>query len=297
MTRRQGWAEHEPSQDEPAQDSARVIRALQELELSEGERADLLPIALRLAQPEPLTSSAAATQRLADQLAQRLFSPSPVRQAIRAHRAREGTMGALLGLARAQISMLHPLFWVLSAGIVAVGAVSLSSDVPLNQALFLQSLGPLLAFLGAWLAFRGMGLRVLECEMACPPSLVEMTLARLVIVLGYDLALGLAMSWVVSAHTRLGLALVLAHWLMPLLLVIGVALALSEWLTIAWSATLAYAAWLSLVAMQMATQPNGAQMWSTSTMAEVVLGIVGVILLALTLVRMRDVAPRWLPHV
>jgi hypothetical protein len=206
-------------------------------------------------------------------------------------------VGTLLGLARAQISMLHPLFWLLSAGIVAVGAIALSSDTSLNQAFLLQSLGPLLAYLGAWLAFRGMGLRVLECEMACPPSLVQMTLARLVIVLGYDLALGLGMSWVVSAHARLGLALVLGHWLTPLLVVIGLALALSEWLTIAWSATLAYAAWLSLLAVQFATQPSGVPMWSSSATGEVVLGIAGVILLVLTLVRMHDLAPRWLPHV
>jgi hypothetical protein len=197
------------------------------------------------------------------------------------------------------MSMLHPLFWLLSAGIVALGTVALSSGVPLNRALFLQALGPMLAYLGALLAFRGMGLRVLECEMACPPSLMQVTLARLVIVLGYDLALGIGMTGILSAHDRLSLALVLLHWLMPLLLVMGVALALSEWLTIALSATLAYVAWLSLVAIQVATQQQAYLQWSvfTTSTFEIVLGIVGMTLLVLTLGRMRILATHWLPHV
>jgi hypothetical protein len=157
----------------------------------------------------------------------------------------------------------------------------------------------MLAYLGALLAFRGMGLRVLECEMACPPSLMQVTLARLVIVLGYDLALGIGMTGVLSAHERLSLVPLLLHWLMPLLLVIGIALALSEWLAIALSATLAYGTWLSLVAIQLATQQQAHLLWSISTTStfEVVLGIVGMILLVLTLGRMRILATHWLPHV
>jgi len=192
--------------------------------------------------------------------------------------------------------MLHPLFWLLSAGIVAIGAGALSGDIRLNQALYLQALGPLLAYLGASLAFRGMGLRMLECEMACPPSLVQITLARLVIVLAYDLLLGTAMTWLVSVRAHMSLAVVLAHWLMPLLLVMGLALVLSQWLTISWSASLAYGAWLGLVATQMATLPNSSQTWTTSAQFELAIGIAGMILLTLTLARLRDVAPRWLPR-
>ncbi|PWT78759.1 MAG: hypothetical protein C5B60_00665, partial [Chloroflexi bacterium] len=199
--------------------SEHTLRALSELDLDEREYAELLPTALLVAQAKPPVSSDGTLQQTVTRLAPYVFSSSPVRQAIQAQLARRGALGELLELARAQISMLHPLFWVLSAGIAAAGAVALSSGVPSNQGLLLQALGPLLAYLGALLAFRGMGLRVLECEMACPPSLMQITLARLVIVLGYDLGLGIGMAGIVSAHERVSLVLVLMHWLMPLLLV------------------------------------------------------------------------------
>ena len=52
---------------------------------------------------------------------------------------------------------------------------------------------------------------MLELELVCPPSPVQVTIARLVLVLGYDLALGLAWGlalWV--AGTPQGLALLLS---------------------------------------------------------------------------------------
>jgi hypothetical protein len=239
-------------------------------------------------------------QRIVARLAPHVFSASPVRQAIQARLARRSAPAAILELARTQISMLHPLFWVLSAGIAAAGAVALSSGAPLNQGLLLQALGPLLAYLGALLAFRGMGLRVLECEMVCVPSLMQITLARLVIVLGYDLGLGIGMAGIVSAHERVSLVLVLMHWLMPLLLVMGVALALSGWLEMGVSATLAYGVWVAVVAIQMSTAHTAPEQMpgvSTTSAVEGLLGLAGVLLLLVTLGRMRTLATRWLPHV
>ena len=61
------------------------------------------------------------------------------------------------------------------------------------QELLLRASGPLLAYLGTVIAFRGLGERVLELEMVCLPSPAQLALARLVIVLGYDLGLGLAL--------------------------------------------------------------------------------------------------------
>ena len=50
-----------------------VIRAVQELELAESERTDLLQTALRLARPGSLVASVEETQRLAVRLADILF--------------------------------------------------------------------------------------------------------------------------------------------------------------------------------------------------------------------------------
>jgi uncharacterized membrane protein len=169
----------------------------------------------------------------------------------------------------------------------------------LNQGLLLQGLGPLLAYLGALLAFRGMGLRVLECEMACPPSLMQITLARLVIVLGYDLGLGIGLAGIISVHERVSLVLVLMHWLMPLLLVMGAALALSQWLEMAVSATVAYGVWVALVVIQIETvhtAPHQVSSVSTTSTVEVLLGLAGMLLLLATLGRMRALAKRWLPR-
>jgi hypothetical protein len=273
-----------------------VVDALRELDLAEREYAELLPAANWLARRGEPLAPADAAGRLAARLAPLALPAAPARRALGGPRERRDGVGALLALARTQVSMLRPAFWLLSAGIVAVGTAAQSVGVPVNQALALQALGPLLAYLGATLAFRGMGLRVLECELACPPTLAEITLARLVIVLGYDLALGIAMTWIVSIHDRAGVSVVLLHWLMPLLLVMGVALALSRWLAIAHAAALAYGAWLSLVAIQLATQPRAGQMWTTPATFEVALGIAGAALLALSLALMRDGAPRWLPR-
>src|SRR5258707_1286704 len=77
---------------------------------------------------------------------------------------------------------------------------------------------------------RGVGLGAGECEIACPASPVQLTLARLAVVLGYDVALGLCLSvvgWLRAMHAGASFLAVTLHWSMPLLLVAGLALVLS----------------------------------------------------------------------
>src|SRR5262249_537128 len=109
--------------------------------------------------------------------------------------------------------------------------------------------GPLLAYLGTIVAFRGRGARVLELELVCLPSPLQLALARLVIVLGYDVGLGLALSLLLwpgcSAHV---LALPL-RFLLSLPLVPGLALLLSLRLSVQAAASLAYASWLTFLAI------------------------------------------------
>ena len=226
--------------------------ALREQGASPEECADLLPAVRRLSewqapQPEP-----ADTRRLLARLTTALPVHSPVRQAIHEHR--QHRVAFLLATARAQVSLFGLGFWLVSALItlVGVGAVVVLSNVVPDQALALQALvlrisGPLLAFLGTIVAFRGRGARVLELELVCLPSPLQLAIARLVIVLGYDVGLSLALSlllWAGGSSQVLALTL---SWFTPLLLVAGLALLLSLRLSIQVAASLAYGSWLALL--------------------------------------------------
>src|SRR5258708_1790777 len=238
-----------PQSSWPFERPEQLADALREQGASPEECADLLPAVRRLSewqapQPEP-----ADTRRLLARLTPELPAPSPVRQAIREHR--QHRVAFLLATARAQVSLFGLGFWLVSALItlIGVGAVVVLRNVGPNQALVLLALvlrisGRLLAFLGTIVAFRGRGARVLELELVCLPSPLQLAIARLVIVLGYDVGLSLALSlllWAGGSSQVLALTL---SWFTPLLLVAGLALLLSLRLSIPVAASLAYRSWL-----------------------------------------------------
>jgi hypothetical protein len=215
-----------------------------------------------------------------------------VRQAIREHRQRTG-ISWLLATACTQVSLFGPAFWLVSALITLLGAGVVLSKVLPDQELVLRASGPLLAYLGTVVAFRGPGLRVLELELVCLPSPLQLAMARLVIVLGYDVGLGLALSLALWAGgTGQVLALTLA-WLMPLLLVAGLALLLSLRLSVQAAASLAYGGWLAFLAI--GTTSNFQLLLLTPPL-EVLLGCIGLALLAIALLRLPTSMHRLLPH-
>jgi len=71
-----------------------------------------------------------------------------------------------------------------SALVTLLGAVVVLSNVLPDRELALRASGPLLAYLGTVVAFRGSDRRTLELELVCLPSPLQLALARLVIVLG-----------------------------------------------------------------------------------------------------------------
>src|SRR5215472_11464392 len=201
------------------------------------ECAELLPALLRLSewqapQPEP-----ADTRRLLTWLTPELPAFSPVRQAIQEHRRHR--ISLLLTTARAQVSLFGLGFWLVSALVTLVGAVVVLSSVLPDQELVLRASGPLLAYLGTIVAFRGREARVLELELVCLPSPLQLALARLVIVLGYDVGLSLALSLVLWAGGSGDVLALAFSWFMPLLLVAGLALLLSLCLSVQAAASLA----------------------------------------------------------
>jgi hypothetical protein len=277
--------------------------ALHEQGATPEESADLLPALRRLSewqapQPEP-----ADTRRLLARLTMELPALSPVRQAIREHR--QHRISWLLATARAQVSLFGLGFWLVSALVTLVGAGVVSSNVLVDagvassnvlpvQEVILRASGPLLAYLGTIVAFRGREVRVLELELVCLPSPLQLALARLVIVLGYDVGLGLALSLALWAGgTEQVLALTLS-WFMPLLLVAGLALLLSLRLPVRAAASLAYGSWLAILTLG-STSPL--QVFLLSPALAVLPGCIGLAGLALALLRMHADMHHLLPHV
>ncbi|GHO70232.1 hypothetical protein KSC_091240 [Ktedonobacter sp. SOSP1-52] len=267
---------------------------LREQGASPDECADLLPVLHRLPewqapQPEP-----ADTRRLLARLTTELPTLSPVRQAIRAHQQRRhANFSLLLATARAQVSLFGLGFWLVSALVTLVGSVVVLSKILSDQEMVLRASGPLLAYLGTLVAFRGRGARVLELELVCPPSPLQLVMARLVIVLGYDVGLGLALGlvlWAGGAEHVLALTL---SWLMPLLLVVGLALLLSLRLPVQAAASLAYGSWLAILAIGSITN---LQALLLTPELSVLPGCIGIALLAIALLRLHADMHRLLPR-
>lgn len=270
---------------------------LREQGIAPDELDDLLPVARRLAEWQIPPATPAESQRLLMRLAPQVLGQSAVRQAAYARSQRPGAgVSWLLATARAQVSLFGLAFWLVSALVTLLGAVATLSNVSATlstQQLLLRASGPLLAYLGTVIAFRGTSEHVLELELACLPSPAQVTVARLVIVLGYDVGLGLALGlalWVGGVGQALALTL---SWLMPLLLVAGLALLLSLRLSVQAAAAVAYGSWLTFLAFGVIANFQALPLMS---MIDILAGGVGVALLIVALLRLQTDMPRLLPH-
>src|SRR6266436_2873 len=280
-----------PQSSWPFERPEQLTDALREQGASPEECANLLPAVRRLSewqapQPEP-----ADTRRLLARLTSALPAFSPVRQAIHEHR--QHRISFLLATARAQVSLFGLDFWLVSALITLLGAAVVLSNVLPNHELVLRASGPLLAYLGTIVAFRGRGARVLELELVCLPSPLQLAIARLVIVLGYDVGLSLALSlllWAGGSSQVLALTL---SWFTPLLLVAGLALLLSLRLSIQVAASLAYGSWLALLTI---STISNLQSLLLAPALLVLPGCIGLAGLSIALLRLHSDMHRLLPH-
>ncbi|GHO88503.1 hypothetical protein [Dictyobacter formicarum] len=265
---------------------------LREQGASPEEQADLLPALRRLSEWQAPQPSPADTRRLLAVLATELPAHSPVRQAIHEHRQQR--IALLLETARAQVSLFVPGFWLVSALVTLLGAAVVLSRVIPDQAMMLRISGPLLAYLGTIVAFRGRGARVLELELVCLPSPLQLAIARLVIVLGYDVGLSLALSLLLWAGgSGQVLALTLA-WFMPLLLVAGLALLLTLRLSVQAASSVAYGIWLAFLAISTVSHLQGLLF---APVLLVLPGCIGLAGLSIALLRMHANMHRQLPHI
>jgi hypothetical protein len=280
-----------PQSSWPFERPEQLADALREQGASPEEQADLLPALRRLSEWQAPQPSPADTRRLLTRLATELPTHSPVRQAIHEHQQQR--IALLLETARAQVSLFGLGFWLVSALVTLLGAAVVLGRVIPDQAMGLRISGPLLAYLGTIVAFRGRGARVLELELVCLPSPRQLAIARLVIVLGYDVGLSLALSLLLWAGgSGQVLALTLA-WFMPLLLVAGLALLLMLRLSVQTASAVAYGSWLAFLAISTVSHLQGLLL---APVLLVLLGCIGLAGLALALLRMQADMHRLLPH-
>lgn len=280
----------------PFDNQEHLAEALREQGAAPEEIDDLMPALLRLSEWQAPQPSSADTRRLLSVLTTVLPALSPVRQAIREYRqGQRSSLSWLLATARAQVSLFGLSFWLVSVLVTVLGAVVALSGVPLvgDRIFALRAFGPLLAYLGTVSAFRGISLRVLEFELVCLPTLWQLALARLVIVLGYDTGLGLLLGlilWAGGAGSFLALTL---SWLMPLLLVAGLALLLSLRLSMPVAAALAYVSWLAVLVFDATATLRALPL---TPLSEALPGGIGLALLAIALLRLRATMHYLLPR-
>jgi hypothetical protein len=266
--------------------------ALRELDATPAEIAAWAPLVRRLTEWPEGHITQASQGYLLSVLEQAMPLHSTVRQAIRERKPRRVT--ALLAIARTQVSLFGLGFWLVSALVTLLGAAVVLGRMIPDQELALRVSGPLLAFLGTIVAFRGRGARVLELELVCLPSPLQLAIARLVIVLGYNVGLSLALSLVLWASgSGQVLALTLA-WFMPLLLVAGLALLLMLRFSVQTASAVAYGSWLAFLAISAVSHLQGLLL---APVLLVLPGCIGLAGLALALLRMHANMHHLLPHI
>jgi hypothetical protein len=167
-------------------DRGRLTRALAE----QGLAGDLLADVEQLVAWAPEAPRPEETRRLLAALTPHLPRPRPD---LRAEFAR------LVGLALTQATVLRLGFWTGSAAVMLAGVGLLVAAPDLSRSLVLLLAGPLLAYLGTAAGFRGEGLRVLEVEFACPVTPRQLTIARLLVIVGYQTAVGMVLTALLSA--------------------------------------------------------------------------------------------------
>lgn len=199
---------------------------------------------------------------------------------------------SLLGqLARVQVRLVPRGVWIASAltmvgGILLALLVAFAPRDPLralHAAFILGIFAPLVAAIGAAYVYGPQSDSGLELALATPTSPRVVLLARLILVVGYDLLLSTAGSLLLVVVGRGTLAAIVGVWMGPLLLLSSVSLVLSLIISAVGAVTGAIVMWASRLvaaipahdaAFQSAQAPLKA-MWQTSP---------AVILVALALV-------------
>lgn len=248
-------------------DRVRLAEALAEQGFAPDDVADLLPDVQRLVAWAPEPPQPEETRRLLT-----LLSPHVP---VAAGRPRF-ELERLVGLALTQATVMRLGFWTGSAAVMLTSVVLLLAAPNLSRSLVFLLAGPLLAYLGTAAGFRGESLRVIEVEFACPVTPRQLTIARLFVIVGYQAAVGMALTGVLSGGGGGPWFMVTLLWLAPLLAGTGATLLASVRIGVGRAGALVYVVWI-LVAV---TSWRVGLAWVTSPGAEMSLAALGLALIA-----------------
>jgi hypothetical protein len=254
----------------------RLARALAE----QGLDGDLLPDVEQLVAWAPDAPRPEETRRLLAALTPHV--PARARPDLRAELAR------LVGLALTQATVPRLGFWTGSAAVMLVSVGLLLAAPDLDRTLVLQLAGPLLAYLGTAAGFRGESLRVLEVEFACPVTRHQLTVARLLVIVGYQTAVGMALTAVLSAAGGTSWPSVTLLWLAPLLAGTGATLLGSLRFGVSRAGGVVYAVWVLVAVSSWRAGPG----WIASPAAELCLVALGCALTAAAVALLPAALPR-----
>jgi hypothetical protein len=135
-------------------------------------------------------------------------------------------MPVILRLVQPQ-AMLLSRWFVLASILVLIAGLAIINVMNGNMLRFLTNAAPILGILTVFYEFRAKSSGTIELEAACPYSPAQLAAARLLVVLGYDILLCLAVTPFVSYCQGQMLWQVIVSWFAPLLLVLGIALTVS----------------------------------------------------------------------
>jgi len=225
-----------------------LARSLDELTLDEDERGVVMPALAALAAwtVEPTSKD---TQALIHHLSSLLPANAPAPTNLRARSGVHDELEYLISVAVSQMTVLHAGFWVGSLVVMAIGGLLAASQQDGTRNVVLYLAGPLLAYIGTAVGFRAESIGVLEFEFACPITPRQLTVARLLVIVGYQTVAGLVMTVAFSAVIGSTVQQVVAMWLAPLLFGTGVTLLCSLRFRIAWAGAAVYAGWVGLVVL------------------------------------------------
>ncbi len=156
-----------------------------------------------------------------------------------------GPFARAWALLAAQVPLVRRELWTASALVMAVGYLAAILQGGSQSGAIIQALAPLIAAAGLAMIYGPENDPGLELALATPTSPRQVLLARLVVVFGYDLALGLVASGgLVAVVPPALLGQIVVGWLAPMTFLSALALVLSMVIGTGNAVTIAVMLWL-----------------------------------------------------
>lgn len=207
-----------------------LLRRLREHLASTDEAEELLPTVRRLNQWQALAPAAEDTACLLETLMPAMPAHAP-QSTVRYPNSAFGILHSSVLLLRAQLRVVRNEVWAASVFVMALGAaVTLTTFQPASSGstLPLVLTAPFVAAVGVTFLYGPFVDPALEIELTTPVSPRLVLLARLVLVFGYDLALGMLASLALTiARAEISFWPLVTAWLAPMAFLSALALLLS----------------------------------------------------------------------